>query len=90
MSKRKKTTLGFASLSREQAANRAQAIANEAAKKLPAGTRVVVAVTDASGEWVGVGSNTNPRDVKAILESSLLGADRRDGTVIDTSGREVS
>jgi hypothetical protein len=79
----------FVGFSRDEAANRAQAIANKAAKNLPMGARIVVAVTDITGEWVGVGSNTHPKDVEGILRSSLLGADRKDGTVIDVSGEEA-
>jgi predicted sugar kinase len=76
-------------LPRDEAMRRAQAIADAAAKKLPRGTRIVVAVTDVTGEWVGVGSNTNPKDIEAILRSALLGADRQDGKIIDVTGDEV-
>lgn len=76
-------------LPRDEAMRRAQAIADAAAKKLPRGARIVVAVTDVTGEWVGVGSNTNPKDTEAILRSALLGADRQDGKVIDVTGEST-
>lgn len=44
----------------------------------PKGFRVVVVVTDASGDYVGVGSNTNSDDVDRILLYALAGADRTD------------
>lgn len=63
-------------LDRDEARERAQAIANYGAKRLPKGARIVVCVTDIDGEWVGVGSNTYSMDVEAILHSALLGADK--------------
>ena len=39
------------------------------------GSRVVVVVTDESGDWVGVGSNTTFEDVLAILRCALAGDD---------------
>ncbi len=76
-------------LSREELMHRAQAFANYAARRMPRGSRVVVVATDVSGEWVGVGSNTNPKDIEAILRSALLGADRHDGQVIEVKGEEA-
>lgn len=77
-------------LPRDQVAHYAQAAANREAKKLPFGSRVVVVVTDANGEWVGVGSNTHPKDVEAILRSSLLGADKREPKVIEVEAEGES
>jgi hypothetical protein len=42
---------------------------------LPAGARAVVIITDASGDWVGVGTNTSFGDTQAILRSAMEGAD---------------
>lgn len=78
------------STTRDQIERTAKTIADEAARKLPIGTRVVVAVTDYSGEWVGVGSNTHPRDVESILQSALLGAGKRTPPVIDIEVEEVA
>lgn len=47
----------------------------------PAGLRVVVVVTDASGQFVGVGSTTNDRDTRAILWCALNGGDRQSHSV---------
>jgi predicted sugar kinase len=76
-------------LSRDEAMNRAQKIADAAAKKLPRGVRVVVAVTDVTGEWVGVGSNTNPKDIEAILRSALLGVDKSEPKIIEVEGEST-
>ncbi len=54
--------------------------AQNAAEQLDAlvpGNRVVVVVTDSSGDWVGVGSNTHYEDVVAVLRSALAGEDTR-------------
>ena len=60
-------------------------------KRVPYGVRLVVVVTDANGEWVGVSSNTNPVDVEAILGAALRGADRRSATrvVLDVEGEPI-
>lgn len=73
--------------------NEARALAQEIVDKtdLPIGVRIVVAVTDASGQWVGVGSNTNLVDVEAILTSALVGADKISvpRSIIETEGEEA-
>lgn len=46
------------------------------AARVPAGYRIVVALTDESGEWSGVASNTNPPDTEALLRSALFGAEK--------------
>jgi hypothetical protein len=53
-------------------------IASAAAKAImpPLRGRVVVAVTDESGEFVGVGSNVGPADTEAILQAACFGADK--------------
>jgi len=89
VSKRKNKKAIVVDLPRDQLMRVASKIANESAKKLPFGARIVVAVTDVSGEWVGVGSNTNPYDVESILRSALLGADRRDSKVLEAVGDEI-
>lgn len=91
-SKKKQRQQGVVvALGRDELAERAQAFANYAAKRLPAGARVVVAVTDVEGDWVGVGSNTNPHDVEAILRSSLIGADKCSAprSIIEVRGEEA-
>lgn len=42
------------------------------------GLRIVVIVTDVSGEFVGVGTNTDEKDTSAILRCALNGKDRID------------
>ena len=59
-------------------------------KRVPYGVRLVVVLTDANGEWVGVSSNTNPMDVKAILTAALHGADRRPSQVLDVEGEATT
>ena len=77
-------------LTRDQLVALAQSLADYGAKRIPRGARIVVTVTDAQGEWVGVGSNTHAVDIATILQSALLGADKKDGRVIDVHGESES
>ena len=50
-----------------------------ASVKLPeTGCRVVVIVTDKSGDWIGVGSTTDRSDTEAMIWHALHGLDRVD------------
>lgn len=66
--------------SRAELAARAQRLATYGASSAPPGTRIVVIVTDETGEFVGVGSTTGEEDVRAILTCALLAEDRVDHT----------
>lgn len=68
-------------MDREEVVRHAKKIV--ASATIPAGCRVVVALTDENGGWVGVASNTSNHDVETILVSALEGAER-----IDHSPRE--
>jgi hypothetical protein len=46
---------------------------------IPPGFRVVLAVTDETGAFVGVHSNVCPVDTEAILVSAVYGAERLNG-----------
>lgn len=47
-------------------------------REFPSGGRIVVVLTDESGTYVGVGTNTTNEDTENILRSALEGADRQD------------
>jgi hypothetical protein len=78
-------------VSRERLVEIAQRVATRAEREsVPRGGRIVVIVTDEAGSFVGVGSNTNNKDVENILRAALFGADRRDHpNAIDTVGEEA-
>jgi hypothetical protein len=68
-------------MTREEMAAAAQAFADLAVLQIAAGAlgaRVVVIVTDEEGEYVGVGSTTNPEDTAAIILCAHFAEDRVD------------
>ena len=61
---------------RNHLVRKAQAIVDLGKKILAPGWRFVVVVTDDSGAYVGVSSNTDPHDTEACLRAALYGAHR--------------
>lgn len=75
--------------SRDELVATAQDIATYGAKKLPLRGRIVVVVTDAAGNHVGVGAIAHgQRDVEAILRSAIGATDRKP-VIIETEGFEA-
>lgn len=73
---------------RDKLREKAQWVADKT--KLPRGARIVVAITDERGDWLGVGSSTNPIDTANILAAALKGSPAlKPNVIFETDGVEV-